>query len=283
MVKKLFVLSLALLFFSLVQGQNIESKKCRTCGKLLKECQYKGKHPQSTPQRTQPPAKKPKQGFIYITSTSSGAAKKLDGRYVGETPLTVDQQSVGNHSVTFGKEGYESSTLSVRVTAGNKTDCNANLKKRQIQQTVQQSSAQSSSATTQTFTANGVSFKMIKVEGGSTGTFYIGETEVTQALWQAVMGSNPSYFKGQNRPVEKVSWDDCKEFIRKLNALTGQSFRLPKEAEWEYAAKGGSKSRWYTYSGCNSSDDFDLYAWYSENAYYCGATSGNSSHPDYGT
>ena len=90
-------------------------------------------------------------------------------------------------------------------------------------------------------------------------SYSIGETEVTQALWQAVMGSNPSEYKGTQKPVEQVSWNDCQEFIQKLNQLTGRRFRLPTEAEWEYAARGGSKSRGYKYSGSNNIDDV---AWY---------------------
>jgi formylglycine-generating enzyme required for sulfatase activity len=100
-------------------------------------------------------------------------------------------------------------------------------------------------------------------------TFRIGKTEVTQALWKAVMGSNPSYFKGDNLPVEKVSWNDCKTFISKLNSITGENFRLPTEAEWEYAARGGNKSRGYKYSGSNNIGEV---AWYDGN-------SGNKTHP----
>jgi formylglycine-generating enzyme required for sulfatase activity len=77
------------------------------------------------------------------------------------------------------------------------------------------------------------------------GQFWVGETEVTQAQWQAVMGSNPSYFKGSDLPVEKVSWDDIQEFIKKLNARTGERFRLPTEAEWEYAARAGTQTSRY--------------------------------------
>ncbi len=99
--------------------------------------------------------------------------------------------------------------------------------------------------------------------------YYIGKTEVTQALWKAVMGSNPSSFKGDNLPVELVSWNDCQEFIRKLNSLTGQHFRLPTEAEWEFACRGGNNSRGYKYSGSNYIDNV---AWYWDN-------SGKKIHP----
>lgn len=113
-----------------------------------------------------------------------------------------------------------------------------------------------------TFTVNGVSFKMILVEGLD-NPFYIGETEVTQELWQAVMGNNPSYFKGDNRPVECVNWNDCVKFIQKLNSITGKTFRLPKEVEWRYAAKGGNQTRGYIYSGSNT---FDEVGWFWENS-----------------
>ena len=122
-----------------------------------------------------------------------------------------------------------------------------------------------------TFQVNGVSFKMIRVEAGTfdmgekvydidakpihkvtlTDDFYIGETEVTQALWQVVMDSNPSHFKGENLPVETISWDDCQDFIQKLNEQTGCRFTLPTEAQWEFAARGGNHSKGYTYCGSN--------------------------------
>ena len=134
---------------------------------------------------------------------------------------------------------------------------------------------------------NGINIEMVKVEAGSfnmgatpemenpddrekpvhrvtlTNNYYIGKYEVTQALWKIVMGSNPSNFKGDNLPVEKVSWNDCQKFISKLNKLTGKSFRLPTEAEWEFAARGGNKSRGYQYSGSNVIDDV---AWYDGNS-----------------
>ena len=94
-------------------------------------------------------------------------------------------------------------------------------------------------------------------------SFYIGETEVTQELWQAVMDNNPSTYTGQKLPVESVSWNDCQEFILKLNKLTGLRFRLPTEAEWEYAARGGKKGSSYHYSGGNNIKDV---AWYKGNS-----------------
>ena len=93
-------------------------------------------------------------------------------------------------------------------------------------------------------------------------SFSIGQTEVTQELWEAVMGSNPSNFKGAKRPVEGVSWNDCQAFITKLNQLTGKKFRLPTEAEWEYAARGGKNSKGYKYAGSNTIDEV---AWYTSN------------------
>jgi formylglycine-generating enzyme required for sulfatase activity len=94
-------------------------------------------------------------------------------------------------------------------------------------------------------------------------SFNIGKYEVTQAQWKAIMGYNPSYFTGDKLPVEMVSWDDAQEFIYRLNAATGKRYRLPTEAEWEYAARGGDKSKGYRYSGGNNIDNI---AWYDNNA-----------------
>ena len=94
-------------------------------------------------------------------------------------------------------------------------------------------------------------------------SYSIGKYEVTQEEWEAVMGSNPSVYKGAKRPVENVSWWNCQEFIRKLNAMTGKKFRLPTEAEWEYAARGGMKSKGYKFSGSN---DLRQVAWYDLNS-----------------
>ena len=85
--------------------------------------------------------------------------------------------------------------------------------------------------------------------------YHISKYEVTQKLWQRVMDDNPSSIKGENLPVNNVSWNDCQEFIKRLNALTGKKYALPTEAEWEYAARGGAKSLNYKYSGSNTIDD----------------------------
>jgi len=152
----------------------------------------------------------------------------------------------------------------------------------------------------ETFTVNGVSFSMVKVEGGTFtmgGTseqgddawdrekpthkvtlspYSIGQTEVTQALWIAVMEDNPSYYSSRKgfeddfrRPVEDVNWYACQKFIQKLNELTGKTFRFPTEAEWEFAARGGNNSNHYKFSGSNNLDDV---AWFRDN-------SGNCTHP----
>jgi formylglycine-generating enzyme required for sulfatase activity len=143
---------------------------------------------------------------------------------------------------------------------------------------------------TKTFTVNNVSFTMVYVEGGEAvigrtseqdqryqrcdctpsrdaflgndpaqvtlNSYWIGQTEVTQELWEAVMGENPSKNKDNpKQPVTNVSWDDCRVFITRLNALTGEVFRMPTEAEWEYAARGGSYSQWYKFSGSNNREE----------------------------
>lgn len=130
------------------------------------------------------------------------------------------------------------------------------------------------------FSVNGVHFKMIYVKGGTftmgdssednnpkhsvtLRDYHIGETQVTQALWKAVMGNNPSHFKGDDLPVENVSWNDCLMFMEKLGQKTGKSFWLPTEAQWEYAARGGDKCKGYKYSGSDNEDDV---AWYGDNS-----------------
>lgn len=204
-------------------------------------------------------------------------------------------------------------TVTVRVSENTSTDSRTatiTVRADNVSQTiaVNQAGATPVDQDIRTFTANGVSFKMIRVDGGTftmgatseqgsdadsaespthrvtLSTYYIGETEVTQALWQAVMGQKPTNDgsqwnstdgRGNNYPAYYISWSDCQEFIRKLNTLTGQSFRLPTEAEWEFAARGGNESQGYKYSGSNTLSNV---AWYRDNSYALGESS-----PDYGT
>ncbi|MFH0735700.1 MAG: formylglycine-generating enzyme family protein [bacterium] len=128
-------------------------------------------------------------------------------------------------------------------------------------------------------TVNGGTFSMGSVAGPGNeqpvhsvtlSTFKIAKYEVTQNLWKTVMGTNPSSSTGdENRPVEQVSWADVQSFITTLNGMTGKTYRLPTEAEWEYAARGGNQSQGYTYAGSN---DINAVAWYDVN-------SGGTTHP----
>ena len=134
--------------------------------------------------------------------------------------------------------------------------------------------------------SNSISFEMILVEGGmfemgsshdtaykrekpvhkvKLTDFWIGKYPVSQSLWKAIMGTenNPSFFQGDLRPVEMISWDDCQEFLKKLNTLTHKTYRLPTEAEWEYAAKGGKYSQGFLYSGSNKQNEV---GWFDENS-----------------
>jgi len=134
-----------------------------------------------------------------------------------------------------------------------------------------------SSAQNKSFTANGVSFEMVCVDGGqfakgdpatpeniSVSAFYIGQTEVTQNLWKAVMGKKSSPMsRSKNYPADQVSWNDCQEFIEKLNQITGEKFRLPSESEWEFAARGGNRTHNYKLSGGTAMGKI---GWYSGNS-----------------
>ena len=238
-------------------------------------------------------------GLLNVNYRPLDAEVLLDGRSIGTSPHIFRDIPVGSHRVEIRKAGYQSSTQSVTINENKQTDLSGSLTANTAQSAVG-SSASGSFANTglsgqsrETFTVNGVSFTMIRVDGGTfmmgatkaqdsdaendespvhevtLSTYMMGETEVTQALWQVVMGSNPSRFNGDQNPVEQVSWNDCQEFLKKLNTLTGKTFRLPTEAEWEYAARGGSKSRKTKYSG---GSDIGSVAWYIGN-------SGSMTHP----
>ena len=242
------------------------------------------------PQTISLEAPKPIVGEAEITSNPALADIYIDGKKVGQTPQLISDLLVGSHTVKLSRKGFADYTGTITVKERESTSLTATMKKQETP-AIAGGSATANAAGNLSFTVKGVTFTMVKVEAGTftmgasseqgsdadsdekpahqvtlTKDYYIGQTEVTQALWQAVMGRNPSYFKGDNLPVELVSWDDCQTFITKLNSLTDSKFRLPTEAEWEYAARGGNKSRGYKYSGSNSINEV---AW-------CTSTTNNS-------
>ena len=194
---------------------------------------------------------------------------------------------VGSHEYQVLAEGYDTENGTVNVKQSSPTKLVIELSRAAGISEIATTSEQTPVENIMPITVNGVTFNMVYVEGGTfmmgatseqgsdaekdekpahsvtLSSYYIGQTEVTQALWEEVMGRNPSSFKGDTNPVECVSWDDCQTFIQKLNKRTGKTFRLPTEAEWEYAARGGKKSRGYKYSGGN---DIATVAWYGSNS-----------------
>lgn len=210
-------------------------------------------------------------GSIMIDGTPINSDVTLDGKVVGQMPLKLNNILVGSHTLKISKSGYGDYSQTITVAEGKTASVNATLTK-QVAQTPKATPASANGSAT----IGNFDMPFVFVKGGTftmgatseqrsdaldnerpkhsvtLSDYYICKYEVTQALWRAVMGSNPSYFKGDNLPVENVSWNDIQEFIRKLNAQTGKKFRLPTEAEWEYAARGGNKSRGYKYSGSNN-------------------------------
>lgn len=223
---------------------------------------------------------------IQFTCNVSNAQLEIDGQRVGSANDTY-MLTYGSHSLKVTASNYCDYTYTINVGENS-------IRSHSIQM-------QSLTKDEKIFKVKGVSFTMKLVEGGTfqmgatseqgsdaydnekpvhsvtLSNYYMGETEVTQALWQALMGSNPSQFEGDNLPVNQVTWNDCQEFIRKLNQKTGKNFRLPTEAEWEYAARGGKKSRGYKYSGSNTLRDV---AWFGQwNGYtYDNGNSGEKTH-----
>lgn len=217
-------------------------------------------------------------GQLNILYGPTGAEVLLDGKKLGKSPNVFDNIAAGTHQVEIRMEGYNTQQVPVNIEIADETKLTGEL----IAATKSKTNA-----AVETITVKGVAFKMIRVEGGTftmgntkdkelpqwqekerphtvaLSTYYIGETEVTQKLWKAVMGENPALEKGDNVPANGISYGDCLKFIEKLNALTGKTFRLPTEAEWEYAARGGNKSKGYTFAGSNFVNDV---AWYASNS-----------------
>ncbi len=238
-------------------------------------------------------------GILSIISHPSNASISIDGKDYGTTPRNINDLLVGSHQIKLSKAGYTDQTQAVTVKEGEMSEVSITLKNVPVAPVTPIATDE------KTFTVTGhgktVTFKMKLVKAGTfqmgsntgdekpvhsvtlTKDYYMGETEVTQALWYAVMGQSPSsgdkwesgYGLGDNYPAYYISYDDCQQFLRRLNELTGEHFRMPTEAEWEYAAKGGQKSKGYRYAGSNKIGDV---AWYDENSYNLG-----SSNPNYGT
>ena len=229
------------------------------------------------------PEPQPIYGSLSVEVLPDFADVYIDGQKVGQTPKIIPKILIGEHKVEIRSEGKDPMEQTVTIREGALSSVAGELKEEtpKFQNEL-------------VFNVNGVQFTMKRVEGGTflmgataeqgrdadidekpahqvtLDSYYIGVTEVTQALWQAVMGSNPSEFKGDNLPVEQVSWDDCQKFIQKLNQLTGQTFSLPTEAQWEFAARGGNLSKGYKYSGSNT---LIKVAWYYNN------NSNDKTHP----
>ena len=236
------------------------------------------------------------QGNLSVNYKPFGADVYVDSKKLGQSPRVFNGLLVGNHQVEVRKDGYATDKKSVTISEGQTMSISGTLSSNTTSSSngyASSSSLASGGNTISIPVKNGITIDMVKVEAGTfmmgatsemkkpysfekpvhqvtlTNDYYMGKYEVTQSLWQAVMGSNPSFFKGDDRPVECVSWEDCQEFISKLNGLTGKKFRLPTEAEWEYAARGGKKSKRYQYSGSSKISDV---AWYEGN-------SSNKTHP----
>ena len=229
------------------------------------------------------------QGNLSVNYKPFGAEVYVDDEKLGQSPRVFNGLLIGNHQVEVRKEGYTTDRKTVIISEGQTANIMGTLSSLASGLASNSISASVTSGSNEISipVKNGISIDMVRVEAGTfimgatpemkepfdgekpthqvtlTNDYYIGKYEVTQALWQAVMGKNPSYFKGDNLPVERVSWKDCQKFISKLNKITGKMFRLPTEAEWEYAARGGKKSRGYQYSGSSNLSDV---AWYEGNS-----------------
>jgi len=220
-------------------------------------------------------------GWASLTITTkpeNGADITLNGREVDQlTPYTNDMIPTGKYDIVVSKEGFKVTTQSIELQEGDKQVVVIDMP---------YDYGQEFDKIEQTYTVNGVTFTMIPVQGGTftmgctsarnscidnelpshkvtLNSFLIGKFEVTQELWKAVMGSYSGGGKKVGNPVDNVNWNNANLFIEKLNQLTGKKFRLPTEAEWEFAARGGNKSRGYKYSGSDNADDV---AWYDGNS-----------------
>ncbi|MDD6744895.1 MAG: formylglycine-generating enzyme family protein [Bacteroidales bacterium] len=270
-------------FLSLhAMGQGTVSRqKCKMCGKVISQCQYKGKHPKPQVEANITQKPKPSKPTTSAVKTCDICGKPLSQcDYGGKHPycqtcgkLKERCEFRGEHPVcqTCGKLKEQCEFKGehpVCQTCGKlKEQCEYKGKHPDILAEVMKDMVLVEGGTF-IMGATAEQKKPYKYEKPkhqvTLSSFYISKYEVTQSLWKAVMGSNPSEWQGDNLPVENVSWNDCQEFIKKLNAMTGKDFRLPTEAEWEFAARGGNRSQGYQYSGSKNLDDV---AWFYDNSY----------------
>ncbi len=279
----------------------------------------------------------PKTGNLKVMSTPFEATIKLNGKEMGQTPVTLKNILIGDYTIELSLTGYATAIEKATITEGQTASINATLvngravtvnstptgvnlfidnvsvgstpwqgnltfgnhslhieqagKKAEKKITLVQSGVESTFALDFNLcnfieSVDGVNFDMLAVEGGtftmgctnqqsdcvidekpahqvSVSDYYIGKYEITQNQWILIMNKNPSSMKGNNLPVENVSWNEVQEFITKLNMKTGKTFRLPTEAEWEFAAKGGNHSKGNDFSGSYSIEEV---AWYKFNS-----------------
>ncbi|MBO4574283.1 MAG: SUMF1/EgtB/PvdO family nonheme iron enzyme [Bacteroidales bacterium] len=206
--------------------------------------------------------------FVIIITGEKGDKLYVDGEYIGDSPLYY-KFTYGEHEIKSVRGENEEQTGIKKVNITSETNMVMRL----------------TFFDKMIFNMNGVTFEMLAVEGGTykrgcltgdcpedknslvqdvtVGNYYMGKFEVTQDLWKAVMGFNPSTWVGDDLPVDSVSWNACYDFTMRLSKLTGQKFRLPTEDEWEFAARGGNKSNGFKHSG---SDNPDEVMWYFRNS-----------------
>ncbi len=237
-------------------------------------------------------------GSINVKSTPAGATLYVNGVQKGLAPMTINGLSPGSVALRVVLDGYESVEDTVKIQAGKEETMNYTLARVAVApptkppaETQVKPPPATTSSTRREWKDPATGMEFVWVEGGTykmgcgswagdcqsnespehevtVSGFWIGKYAVTQGQWQKLMGNNPSAFKkGDNYPVETVSWNDAKEFIGKLNGKSGYTYRLPTEAEWEYAARSGGKAE--KYAGGN---DIEAVAWYNSN-------SGRSTHP----
>jgi len=217
--------------------------------------------------RVPPPPQEPETASLTVTCDTPGSVVTVNGHEHGNAPVTVSIEKAGSYTVKVTADGYKPYTKKEKIELGDTVTVEAYLEKERP--AAVPAPAPAPVSRTDRFT-NSIGQEFVYIEPGSfmmgspenepghdsdekqhkvtlTKGFYMQTTEVTQGQWKAIMGNNPSSFKecGDNCPVENVSWDDAQEFIKKLSRKEGKEYRLPTEAEWEYAARAGTQTAYH--------------------------------------